>query len=180
MTTPAHDASDRGESLVELLLAIAIMGLTVAALMGMLIMSSSTSVMHEEMTVTDRVINSWAERIEAAPYVLGATPTTLGVAPVEPGAPGGASIWTGAAPTWTAMISTEPGKSSQFVARVAAVRCWNTGTRTFDADCQSDAGLQQITLSVSGPGELLPATTRELVVTKRNPCTSITEPGCSR
>lgn len=78
------------------------------------------------------------------------------------------------------MISAEPGKSARFVAAVTAVRCWDIATLSFAADCAADAGLQQITLSVAGPGELLPATTRELVITKRNPCTSVTEPGCSR
>ena len=55
-----HD-SDRGETLIELLIAALVMSITVAALLNSLIESSSASVEHRSAASLDSALRSFAE-----------------------------------------------------------------------------------------------------------------------
>lgn len=158
---------DRGESLVELLISISVLGVTGTGVMGAVLMVSSASAMHEQVSVSDSVLRTWAENLDDAPYAGCAAPSGVATPP-EP------SGWSGGPPAWTRSID-----GATYTAAVSAVGYWSPTGRAFSSTCGTDSGLQRITLTVSAPGAGLPGTSGELVLTRRNPCLTTAPAGCS-
>lgn len=164
---PGPGRGDRGDSLVELLVAVAIMGIAASGVLGSVMMVSSASAMHQRVTRSDVILRAWAERVDDTPYVDCATPAQISVSPE-------ASGWLGAAPTFTRAVD-----GATYTATVTAVEYWSAATRAFTTTCGTDYGVQRITLTVAAPGAGLPATTDRLDVTRRRSCAATTEPGCA-
>ncbi|MGQ0843283.1 MAG: type IV pilus modification PilV family protein [Sporichthyaceae bacterium] len=140
----APDRSDRGESLVELLVSIAILGIAVVAILGAVGMSATASSLHQGQATVQNVLHNWAEQLSDAPYTPCATPAQ-------------------------ARAAASPTLPAGFTAEVTGVRFWNGSEFAAPSPCV-DSGLQRITLSVVGSGS--PAAGGTLDVTVRRPCRS--------
>lgn len=116
--------TDAGESLVELLVSIAIFGVAVLAILGALTMSASSSSLHEGQAQAQNKLRNWAEQLSGATYVECATAAQIAAA---------APVPTGGS--------------------VGGVQYWNTATKSFGGSCSS-SGLQRATLNFSAPSSL--------------------------
>jgi Tfp pilus assembly protein PilV len=78
-----HRVGEEGVTLIECVIALFIIATAVVALLGGLGSSIVASDMHRKTVTSDAVARSWAEQIQAAPWVSCATPgTPYGPAPV--------------------------------------------------------------------------------------------------
>jgi type II secretory pathway pseudopilin PulG len=136
-------SADAGETLLELLIAIVIIGITVTAVMGAIVSSAGASAEHRAIAAVDTVLKSYAEnakyQIELAPtpaYAACATPLAVPAAYSNSGlswvAPSGYS-----APTYTVSITS--------------VLPWDGTTDAFDATGSCTDGLEQLTVVANGP-----------------------------
>jgi hypothetical protein len=141
MTTDGRDA---GETLIELLVAIAILGTSVIAILGGILVVEESSSMHRKQAQAQNGLRSWAEQVSTAPYVNCALAS--GFSPPSPSLPSG------------------------FTPTVAAVRYWN-GT-SFANSCGSDTGIQKVTLQIVVASGLYPGFTQRLDLVLRKPCVS--------
>jgi len=157
-----------GETLIETVLAVMILGISVAAVSGAVMMATGAAAMNSQTTESDMILRSWAEELAVAPYTpLCRTPTQVEVAP--------GNGWSGGSGTWTRTVDNIP-----YTATVSEVRYWKSGSNQFGATCDTpDSGVQRLTLEVSAPSLGLPGTTKSLQVTVRNPCAEVGDPGCS-
>jgi type II secretory pathway pseudopilin PulG len=115
---------DRGETLVELLVALSIMGIAVVALVGGVGTSIAMSALHRKQATTGAYIRDYAEAIQSAGYKT--CPADYSAPPGMPALPAG------------------------FSKSVVSVSSW-TGS-AWQAGC-IDTGLHQITIQVnSGAG----------------------------
>jgi type II secretory pathway pseudopilin PulG len=141
---------ERGETLLELLIALAVMAIAVVAVVGGLASGIAMSGVHRNQSTAGAVARDYAESV--ASFVAGsgykacAAPSDYSAAKVgfDPAALGGS--YAGYLPT------------------PVSVTYWN-GT-VFGASC-SDIGLQQLTIQVAAPDSRV---TERLVVVLRKPC----------
>ncbi len=123
----ARADGERGETLVELLVTITIMGILFIAVVAGVATSISMSDFHRQAGASEGVIRAYAERVldpTDVPYVDCATTASYAN-------PIGFTLPTG----WTASIT--------------ALTYWQgNNPPTFTATCSPDKGLQQITLRV--------------------------------
>ncbi len=158
---------ERGESLVELLVAIAILGVAAAGVMGAVLMVARASTLTGQGSRAAIIVRNWAERIEAGDYVPCATTRSLTTPPGDTG-------WSGRRGRWTRTVD-----GATFEATVVRVEHWRPATQSFASSCSSDSGLQRVTVSVAATGGELPSAPEQLVVVVRNPCRATDEVGCS-
>ncbi|HJQ47749.1 MAG TPA: type II secretion system protein [Amycolatopsis sp.] len=131
---------DRGETLLELLVAVVILGIAGVAIAGGLITSVRASDIHRKQATAGAAVRDYAETIETA--------VDTGGGYVACGTP----AYTYAAP---------PG----FSRTISQIQYW-TGS-AFQSGCTSDSGLQRLTLQVaSSDGRA----SEQLVVVIRKPC----------
>jgi len=136
---------ERGESLLELLMAVVIMGVTVAAVVGALAVAARTSDIHRKQATAGTSARDYAEavsrRVAGGAYTGCALPPAFAPAAVGFTAPAG------------------------YTASVVSVTYWNGSS--FAAGCGTDTGLQQVVVALaSADGR---ATERAAVVV-RKPC----------
>jgi len=135
---------DRGESLLELLVAVAILGVAVAAIIGGVGVSVLMSDVHRKQATAGAGVRDFGEAIENQVMAGGYFPCA---APAKYAAPAG--------------FTTPSG----FTSSVASVKYW-TGS-AWAGTCGTDSGLQQLTLQVaSGDGRAR----EQLVVVVRKRC----------
>jgi type II secretory pathway pseudopilin PulG len=136
---------DRGETLLELIIAVVIMGVAVVAIVGGLATSILVSDMHRKQATAGASARDYAETIEAwvaAGHYDGGAAPDYGPATVHFTAPGG------------------------FTASVQSVKCWNTAGSSWQS-CGTDVGLEQVTVQVrSADGRAA----EQVVVVLRRPC----------
>jgi type II secretory pathway pseudopilin PulG len=138
-------AEERGETLIELLLTIVIMGITVVAVVGGLLAAIRMSDIHRRQATAGAAARDYVENVDR--FVAGTG--YVGCA--------GSSAYAPA----TVGFSAPAG----FTAAVVSVRFW-TGT-AWTSSCSSDQGLQQLTVQVqSADGRA----TEQAVVVLRKPC----------
>jgi len=139
------DGADRGETLVELLITIVIMGITVVAVVGALMTSIQMSDIHRKQATAGTVARDYAETVDR--YV-------------------GSTGYTGcAAPSAYSPSTVGFTARSGFTASVASVRYW-TGT-AWTPTCSPDLGLQQVTVQVASDDA---RATESSVLVVRKPC----------
>jgi hypothetical protein len=147
MWTVSHrTARESGESLIELLVTVTILGVSVIAVAGAIVIGILMSDIHRKQATAGTTVRDYAEAVQdavvAGGYVGCATPTAYA-------SPAGFS-----APT---------GYSATVVA--GSVKYWN-GT-AWQATCGTDTGLQQLTLQVKSTDS---RASEELVLVLRKPC----------
>lgn len=143
MSTPPADG-DAGETLVELLVAVVIVGIAVVGLLAGLLVTLDASTLHREQALSQNAARAWAEQVSASTYTDCATPASF--APPSPALPSG------------------------YTATVTAVQYW-TGT-SFASSCSGDTGIQRVTLRIAATNSPSPTVTQSLDVVVRKPCVS--------
>jgi type II secretory pathway pseudopilin PulG len=137
--------ADGGESLVEILLSVTIMGIAVSALVFGMASAATTSGYHDDAAEQAELVRNYADAVQAMSYV----PCTATYAPT------GAPVPTGYSVTAT-VVGYASGTTDPFPAT-----CPSTG----------DEGAQQVRVSVAVPDSRVRA--EELYIVKRKPCTSL-------
>jgi prepilin-type N-terminal cleavage/methylation domain-containing protein len=143
MRTPAED---RGETLLELLIAVVILGVVLVSVVGGFATGTLTSDAHRKQSTAAAYAKDYAEAIQSA--------VTKATVPYT----GCASATTYAAP---------PGFSapSGYVTSVTTVRYW-TGS-AWSATCSSDTGVQRLTARVASVDG---RATEQVTLVLRKPC----------
>jgi prepilin-type N-terminal cleavage/methylation domain-containing protein len=156
-------AGDRGETLIELLVAMLIMGVGVVTLLGGMATGVRMSVIYHEQALAGTQVRAYAESIESSIY---ASP----------------SGYTDCATTLTYGLSFIPAPN--YTASITSITYWD-GTSTFVPTCtttptDTDTGIQELTLAVSNIND---GETESLVIIIRRPCRSLADfsldPPCS-
>lgn len=144
----APGSGDRGESLTELLVAVAIMGVAVVVLLGALGTSIRISGIHRGQAVAGADVRAFAEAVEGA---INRSPSAYAAC---------------AAPaTYTAATAFTPHPT--YVATITAVRYWNETTFVTTCTTATDTGVQLVSLEVrNGDGSAV----ERLHVIVRKPC----------
>lgn len=146
---------DRGESLVELLVALGIMATAVVALLGALATGIRVSELHRHQTRAGAYLREFAETLERRVAESQDNYRPCGSTP-DPR---------------TAYESLKPPAPSGYQGRVERVKYWNKTSKAFEDTCPGDVdpGVQLLSLLVNVPGATSPVTER-LDITLRKPC----------
>lgn len=131
---------DSGETLLELLIAVVIMGIAVVAIIGGLVTGIVVSDVHRKQSTAGAYVRDYAEAVQSMPYKICALPADYA-------APPGFTVPTGYAPT------------------VQSVRYWSGSD--WVAACGTDAGVQQVTVQVASSDN---RATEKVTVVLRKPC----------
>jgi type II secretory pathway pseudopilin PulG len=138
---------DRGETLLELLIALTIMSIAVVAVVSGLLAGVAVSDIHRKQSTAGAAVRDYAENVEK--YVAG-TGYTSCAAP---------SAYSPAAVGYSAAVP------SGYTASAVAVRYWS-GTAWVASPC-ADVGLQELTIQVASSDT---RATERLVLMLRKPC----------
>jgi prepilin-type N-terminal cleavage/methylation domain-containing protein len=143
----APQNSDRGETLIELLVAIAILGIAAVAILGGLMVSTQSSTIHRNSATGGAYVRSFAEAIQNL------VDTSGGYKPCGSALSDYASV-------------TVPDLPSGYVPSVTSVQSWNGSTW---GACTGD-GIQRLDLKVRTTGDAVHRTEETLTVLLRQPC----------
>ena len=146
---------DRGESLVELLVALGILATAVVALLGAMITGIRVSEMHRRQTEAGAYVKLFAETLERE---VAKTPTRYTDCHANPQA------------TYQSFNPVPPGDYEATV--VPPVKYWDGDSfEAFGATCPAtDPGVQLVTLRVRTTDPDRPAIVETLQITLRKPC----------
>jgi Tfp pilus assembly protein PilV len=146
----APSTKDRGETLVELLITVVIVGTAVVAVLGAVATAVGASTLDRRQVQAQVVLRTWGERIAA----------------VDDAGYGNCRSASAVAATTPAPAPLPAG----FTASVEGVDYWS-GT-AFAAGCTagSDPGLRLVHLRVTADQQLYPGFTEDLDVVVRKPC----------
>lgn len=139
--TPRRDA---GETLVELLMTVVILGIATAGISGALLVSTKASALQQQQALAQNALRSWAEQLGAAGYTPCAAASSFG--------------------------APSPALPTGLTAVVSAVQYWN-GT-VFTGTCGTDTGIQRVTLRITAANGLSAPLTATVAVVVRRPCVS--------
>lgn len=141
---------DRGETLIELLVSITIMGITTAAIIGaVLTVAVSSNVHRNQVSVLDQLRTS-AEIVNRAES---------------------AAFFDCAVPFQVAMTSGMPWSYEANTVFVQSVTYWDAASSSFTPTC-NHLGLLRVTLEIDQPRQGIPAYTQTLDVVVRRPCST--------
>lgn len=140
---PVPLRDERGESLLELMMAVAIMGVALVAIVGGLVTSILMSDIHRKQSAAGMYVRDYAEAIAT-----------------EVAAPEGYQDCAA-----VSSYGTEFGVPEGFTTSVVSVRYWD-GTSWQD-DCAADSGIQQLTLQVRSNDS---RAKESVVIVVRKPC----------
>ncbi|MDT5023868.1 MAG: hypothetical protein QOE61_294 [Micromonosporaceae bacterium] len=152
--------NDRGETLLELLITVVIMGVAVVALVGGIATSIRMSDIHRKQAEAGAYVRAYAEAIENA---VAASPT---------------AYFACAGPSKYSAFSPLVGNPT-YTAEITAVRYWNgsltagafAGTCGPGTEVPIDTGVQQVSLRVTAGNTV--AETLDVII--RKPCRSATD-----
>jgi type II secretory pathway pseudopilin PulG len=141
MPRPPHPANDQGETLLELIIAIAIMGIAVVAIVSGIVTSILMSNVHRKESSAGAYVRDYAEKIEnkvaAGGYVPNATTTSYAYTPTD----------------------------TRYAASIKTVQCW-TGSAWTGCTVANDIGVQQLTLLVKTTADTRASESLVLVIRK--------------
>ena len=135
--------NEEGETLIELLIAVAIMGIAVVAIVGGIATTILMSDIHRKQATAGAYLRDYAETLQ-----------------------GSYTSCTSGAPDYAALLAEPVG--GQFTAPTATVTYWDTVSRSFSgSSCPpTDPGLQQVTLTLASADS---RASESLVVVLRQP-----------
>jgi type II secretory pathway pseudopilin PulG len=142
VTLRARLRLDQGESLIEIVLALAILGIAAVAITTGLLLSAKLSDVHRKQTTASAFVRNYAEFLEN---------TVTG---------GGYVAGAGTYPAYS------PGTG--FTASVTKKQCWSGSAWASPCTAGNDLGVQQLTLQVASTDT---RASERLVVVVRKPCT---------
>ncbi len=148
---------ERGETLIELLVTISIMGVAVVAVLGAIATFVSLTTLHKEQSKAGAYLREYAESLEAT---VAASPTGYAAC--------------GSRSTYQTKIA-KPSDIGSYVATVEEVRYLSGTTWTGSCTVTNDSGVQRLKLQVKSPDGR--ATETQYVVI-RKPCRP-TDPACT-
>jgi type II secretory pathway pseudopilin PulG len=166
-------SGDLGESLLEILVSITIIGIAVTAILGAVGIAAGASTHDERQIEAQALLRSWGEYVQArttdANYVPCASTSTYG----------SGSPWWYTNPTPPTGLDALP---AGFTPGVGRVQHWNGGTPgAFGDACSTDRGLQRVQLTMTVPAGEYPGFTSTYDVVVRRPCAKLAStgvPGC--
>jgi Tfp pilus assembly protein PilV len=139
-----------GESLLEIIITIMIMGLAIPAVVGAVMAAVGSSSQDRRQVQAQQLLTSWSETIAKAN-----TDTTYAAGNCQP-----ASFYeTG---------SFAPAPPAGFHVTVVSVKYWTAGA--FGAACSSDEGVRQLRLQVNVDAAVYPSFAMNRYVIVRRPC----------
>ncbi|MGY1736191.1 type IV pilus modification PilV family protein [Geodermatophilus sp. SYSU D00684] len=142
---------DRGETLLEILIATVILGITAVAVLSGLMTTVTVSDTHRKQATAGAAVKDYAESLSrhvAASDAHYAECAAAGASsPYQP-------------------VSVGYAAPAGYSASVSAVQYWNPTSRTFTAGCSS-AGMERVTLQVSSSDG---RATERLVIVVRKAC----------
>jgi subtilisin family serine protease len=146
-------SNDEGETLVELIISVAIMGITVVALVGGVATTILMSDVHRKQATAGAYVRNYAEAVvayvAAGHFDASLSPDYSAPTVLSPS-------------TWASFTVDNPGFNSP----VVSVQCWKDTTSKW-VDCVAgSAAPQQVTLSVASADS---RATESLVVVVRKP-----------
>jgi type II secretory pathway pseudopilin PulG len=147
-------ADERGDTLLELLIAIAIAGLVVATIIGSLVVGITVSDVEHKQATASAYLRDYAEAIDNAVAGNGSTPN------------GG---YVACATTATSAYASPPGLAalpSGYQQSLVAVAYW-TGSGWSSACPSPDTGVQLLTIAVASTDQRV---TEQLDIVVRRPC----------
>jgi type II secretory pathway pseudopilin PulG len=148
---------DRGESLIELLVAMAIMATAVVALVGAIATSIRMSDLHRRQTVAGSYVKAFAESLKSKVAERPSRYTECG---------GGADPAT----IYESFYLIPPAEAANYD-REAVVTYWNNASGRFESTCPgNDYGVQLVSLRVFGLDNTRATVSEKLDITLRKPC----------
>jgi hypothetical protein len=136
----AGGRSDSGETLIELIVAMAIMSTAVVAVLGCLVTGIMVSDIHRKQSTADVTLHNYAETITR-------------------------TVDAGGYPTGCAALTVSFTAPNGYSATITKVGYW-TGS-AWSNGCSTDSGLRQVTLQVASSDS---RAVEQLVVVVRKPC----------
>lgn len=143
---------DRGETLLELVVSMAVIGVAVVAVVGGLSTSIFMSDLHRKQATAGAAVRDYAEAVQSTVISAGYTPC--------------------AAATRYAATTVGFAAPTGYQPVVVSVRYWSSGG--WQTTCSSDSGLQQVTIGVSNGTKV----DERLTVVVRRPC-RVEDPLCA-
>jgi Tfp pilus assembly protein PilV len=157
---------DRGESLVELLVALGIMATAVIALLGALATAIRISEVHRYQAEAGAFTREFAERLE---NTVASSATGYKECLAGQGNQALVGIYEG---YW----DIPPSRASLYERQVLKVTYWNTTAFMDICPATNDIGVQRVTLRVRSKDPDRPTVSETLEVTLRKPCRPGTTP----
>jgi len=154
-------ADDRGESLIEIVIATAIMGVALVAVLGSIGVGVLMSDVHRKQATAGASVRAYAEQMQA--WVAAGNYQTCG-------SDTGYDVWD-EYNAWNGYDADVPAGYTRSVVE-DSMRYW-TGT-AWAPGCGTDQGLQQLTLQVASDDD---RASERLVLTLRKRC-GLTDPLC--
>lgn len=150
-SVPNADASkwgehlEAGDTLVEVLIAMAILGITVTALLSALLTTITSASEHRSVASIDTVARSYAEQLKYDVELQSSGSNWfIQCAPVTNTTYNGHTF------------SPPPNQPAGYTVVIQGIQYWNGSTNSFDASCGPNdmTGFQLVTLSVTAPNEI--------------------------
>jgi len=164
--------AQRGDSLIELLVSIGLLGIMVTAMMGAVFVTvASARMLRTEVAPANNVgliMGNWADSITMSGYVQ----CESGSALAARNSPGAGWAWDGS--KWT-----KGSGADLLTAQVTNMTYWDLGSDTvapaFSSTCPAggDTGVQSMKLVVTAPANSTYGDMQDLMLVKRNPCSAV-------
>jgi type II secretory pathway pseudopilin PulG len=142
---------EAGDTLLEVLIAIAILGIIVAALLGALLTTITSATEHRSLATLDTVLRSYAEQLKYDVQLQGTGSWFTQCASV--------SSPTTSPPQYQGHTVTPANQppNVHYSAVILGIKYWNDVTNTFDTNCGApgdQSGYQLVTFQVTAPNGL--------------------------
>lgn len=148
LTRARPGLDDDGETLLELMIAVAIMGIVVVAIVGGIATSILVSDIHRKQATAGAYVRSYSETVVA--YVAAGTPAS------------NANFAGASTPDYrpSTVGFTAP---AGFVASVKSVWCWDDASKEFISSCAAPSAVQQVTVNIASSDSRASETLRVIV-----------------